>query len=138
MMELKEIKKIHLSEYDIDVNEYLTLDEIKGIVEGAIKFEDYVERDLYINLAILLNGTSLTKEEVDSLDYNIAEELFNKVNNTILNTYRVYEYIKRYESVEYNVKQFLTEANKMIKSIEKSMPNKSELGNLTELLKGIQ
>lgn len=117
-----EIKKIHSDEYDIEINCFLTADQIDAIAREVISFETYTEREQTICYRVLCLCTDIGAEIIENTGPNLIEQsgLWDTVKNGIYNFYEIQEAIKFYESPV-----------RMLADIAKALPN------LTQQLQGI-
>lgn len=107
MKELK-VNTVHLDEYDIDVNEGLTLSQIDAIAKSIIKYDTYGEREANKIALVMYYATSLSKEEIEEIgvDNMVATGFVSRVSGIIGNYYDIDDAVRYYESLERIAGQF--------------------------------
>lgn len=117
-----EIKKFHNDTYDIEINCFLTADQIDAIAREVINLETYTEREQMICYRVLCLCTDIGAETIENTDPNLIEQsgLWDTVKSWIYNFYELQDAIKFYES-----------PIRMLADIAKILPD------LTQQLQGI-
>lgn len=86
---------------DVKVKEYLSYAEIQAIVNEALKYQSWAERQQIIDYYILRYATDIPVNEIDNIDTEklICSGFMNKVSNCIANYHEIFDAIKYEESV---------------------------------------
>nr|DAG70804.1 MAG TPA: hypothetical protein [Caudoviricetes sp.] len=85
----------------IEVNSYLTYAQIQQIINAVIKFDNWADREMNIDLLILYHATNLTKEDIEGIGHDkfIQSGLIDEVRKNIVNLYQIYQAIEYTESI---------------------------------------
>ena len=137
MRKFKKNRKIYIKKYDIELDKYLTIEGVKGIVEGALSIDELIERDVFIDLSVLKLCGGISDEKIDKLDYNdlIKDGVINIIHNKIVNYDLIDKYINKYEGTAYIVNAFLSD---LLKEIEKGIDKIPDTAkDLETLIKGM-
>lgn len=131
----KPINYVYNETFDIEIKDWLTLDDIQAIVNGAQTIDDYIQRDYWINCAVL--GICVPNGELDGMDYDLlmANGLIHEVIATVRNYDMIYHYLEQYQSTREEVKQLFQEIINFLKNVEKKMPAKKEMKATLDFLK---
>lgn len=81
-------KKIaHLDEYDVNVNYFLTVDQIQAIVKGVTSFDNWAEREQCIIMMSMYYATDIGQEKLEEIGVEAIVEsgLFYAVKEAIVN-----------------------------------------------------
>lgn len=100
MKELKELKPVYLQDFDINVNQYLTLSQIQKIINETLLVEDYEQRESIIDYLILCYCTDIGQKTIENLgpDIIIQSGLMDEIKKYIKNLDRLRDGIKYHES----------------------------------------
>lgn len=100
MKELKELEPIYLQNFDVKVNQYLTLSQIQKIINEAIIVEDYEQRESIIDYLLLCYCTDIGQETVENLgpDIIIQSGLMDEIKKNVKNLDKLIEGIQYHES----------------------------------------
>lgn len=100
MVKIDKIPSIYLKEFDIEVCPYLTYSQIQQIVNAAIKFDIWAERQQNIELLVLYHATDIGKEKIEEIDHDtfLQSGLIDAVKAQIKNINQIYEAIEYTES----------------------------------------
>lgn len=98
---------VHLDEFDIDVNQYLTYAQIQNIVNGTnqlmntegknskgetIKYNSWADMQQSIDMLMLLHATNLTEEDLkQSHSVFLQSGVIDAVRDSIINYWQVEE-----------------------------------------------
>lgn len=111
----KEMPTIYLDKYDINVNQYLTYDQIQQIINSTIALSknketdskgnkrftnSWAERQVNIDMLILYYATDISKEDLDEIEHSIFlySGLIDNVMGCIKNIDLIYEALDYTES----------------------------------------
>ena len=109
MKEIKAMDKVHLEEYDIHVNPYLTYAQIQAIVNGVKGLDSWAEREQNIDMCVLAFATDIPTEKLEELGHDalLQSGLINAVCGEIKNLFSVYEAIEYTESTKRALAQII-------------------------------
>lgn len=84
-----ESKATYLERFDVNVKEYLSLNEIGFLVNTAMEYDDLVEKDYFVSLALLKLATDIDESELDNIDIDLAYSsgLVESVKDSVSNYY---------------------------------------------------
>jgi hypothetical protein len=133
MKEITMAKDIHDSEYDVDIRPYITKSEKTQIVEGMLGMEDYFDRELYLDSALLELCAGI-KESVDYDTYKSSGFILMVRDYVTDDIQEIYDAIKYYESVEMSVKQTLGKMTDVMEKTSKSLPSKAKTNKMIDVL----
>lgn len=128
-MEKLETIKIHLGDYNISVNQYLTYAQIQSIVNQARQFESWADRQQCIDMLVLAFATDISKEELDAHnhDYWLTIGLIPNVEQHIENYIQIEDALKYEESpvrILLQLAKEIPEFNKKVDAVMKSATSK--------------
>ena len=114
MKELKELEPIYLQNYDVKVNQYLSLSEIQKIINEVLLVENFEERESIIDYLLLCYCTDINRDIIDELgaDIFIKSGLMDQVKSNIKNLDKLLEGIAYHEST-----------GKALRTIAKNIPD---------------
>ena len=109
MKEIKAMDKVHLEEYDVHVNPYLTYAQIQAIVIGVKGLDSWAEREQNIDMCVLAFATDIPTEKLEELGHDalLQSGLINAVCGEIKNLFSVYEAIEYTESTKRALAQII-------------------------------
>lgn len=116
-MEMKEIvvkESVHLDNYDIDVQPYLTSGQIQSIATAVSQFDDWKDREQAVDMMLLYYVTNMGKEKIEEVGHDklLCSGLIDEVKINVLNFWQIYKAIDYTESF-----------NRMLIQISKKMPD---------------
>lgn len=116
-MEMKEIaakEPVHLDNYDIDVQPYLTSGQIQSIATAVSQFDDWKDREQAVDMMLLYYVTNMGKEKIEEIGHDklLCSGLIDEVKINVLNFWQIYKAIDYTESF-----------NRMLIQISKKMPD---------------
>ncbi len=116
-MEMKEIavkEPVHLDNYDIDVQPYLTSGQIQSIATAVSQFDDWKDREQAVDMMLLYYVTNMGKEKIEEVGHDklLCSGLIDEVKINVLNFWQIYKAIDYTESF-----------NRMLIQISKKMPD---------------
>lgn len=116
-MEMKEIavkEPVHLDNYDIDVQPYLTSGQIQSIATAVSQFDDWKDREQAVDMMLLYYVTNIGKEKIEEVGHDklLCSGLIDEVKINVLNFWQIYKAIDYTESF-----------NRMVIQISKKMPD---------------
>lgn len=116
-MEMKEIavkEPVHLDNYDIDVQPYLTSGQIQSIATAVSQFDDWKDREQAVDMMLLYYVTNMGKEKIEKVGHDklLCSGLIDEVKINVLNFWQIYKAIDYTESF-----------NRMLIQISKKMPD---------------
>ena len=122
MVKIDKIPNIHLKEFDIEVCSYLTYSQIQQIVNAAIKFDIWAERQQNIELLVLYHATDIGKEKIEEIDHDafLQSGLIDAVKAQIKNINQIYEAIEHTESTSRALSQMAKMLSDRLNRSEKS------------------
>ena len=131
MKEIKAMDKVHLEEYDVYVNPYLTYAQIQAIVNGVKGLDSWAERDQNIDMCVLAFATDIPTEKLEELGHDalLQSGLINAVMLEIKNLYDVYEAIEYTESTKRALAQIIKALPKYQEQLDAVV---KKYGNLTK------
>lgn len=122
-------ENIHNEKFDIDIRPYLTVQEIDNIAQLMLKHDDYLGREIARDTALL--QYCVVGEDFDGMSYDELKAcgLIDVVLISLDMGYTDYiheinQAVRRAESVEVQLKNFLKEASKYIKKSASQLDNK--------------
>lgn len=122
-------ENIHNEKFDIDIRPYLTVQEIDNIAQLMLKHDDYLGREIARDTALL--QYCVVDEDFDGMSYDELKAcgLIDVVLISLDMGYTDYiheinQAVRRAESVEVQLKNFLKEASKYIKKSASQLDNK--------------
>lgn len=123
MKELKELEPIYLQNFDVKVNQYLSLSQIQKIINEVLKVENFEERESIIDYLILCYCTDIGQDKVDELgpDILLNSGLIDEVKSKIRNINKLKEGISYHEST-----------GKALRELSKVLPE-----DLSEMMKNV-
>lgn len=133
MKELKFCENIYNEDFDVEIRPYITKSEKAQIVEKMLEIDDYFDRQLYLDSAILSVCANMTEE----LNYDIVKSsgLLNTVKDYIQeDVEEIYSAIKYYESVEISVKKALNSLTSFVNKGINMLPPKEKSDEIFESL----
>lgn len=115
-MEMKEIavkEPVHLDNYDIDVQPYLTSGQIQSIATAVSQFDDWKDREQAVDMMLLYYVTNMGKEKIEEVGHDklLCSGLIDEVKINVLNFWQIYKAIDYTESF-----------NRMLIQLSKKMP----------------
>ncbi len=121
MREIKSLGTIYLSDFDIEVNPYLTLTQIQQIVNAITKFDVWAEREQNKNLLVLYHATNIGKDKIEELGYDLLHEsgLIDAVIGIIKNYEDIDKALSYTESFQRMIVQISKELPELTKSFNK-------------------
>ncbi len=121
MKEIKSLGTIYLSDFDIEVNPYLTLTQIQQIVNAITKFDVWAEREQNKNLLVLYHATNIGKDKIEELGYDLLHEsgLIDAVIGIIKNYEDIDKAVSYTESFQRMIVQISKELPELTKSFNK-------------------
>ena len=116
-MEMKEIavkEPVHLDNYDIDVQPYLTSGQIQSIATAVSQFDDWKDREQAVDMMLLYYVTNMGKEKIEEVGHDklLCSGLIDEVKINVLNFWQIYKAIDYTESF-----------NRMLIQTSKKMPD---------------
>lgn len=99
-MNVPEIKKVKLEEYDIEINNYLTYAQIQQIVNSALHCENWAERQQTIDMLMMYHSTNISLEELEKVGHDalLQSGIIKAVQDNIENYYQILQGIDFYNS----------------------------------------
>lgn len=86
---MNEISKkiVHLDEYDVNVSCFLTVGQIQAIVNGAVTFDKWAEREQCIIMMTMYYATDIGQDKLEEIGVEAIVEsgLFYAVKKAIVN-----------------------------------------------------
>lgn len=121
MKEIKSLGTIYLSDFDIEVNPYLTLTQIQQIANAVTKFDVWAEREQNKNLLVLYHATNIGKDKIEELGYDLLHEsgLIDAVIGIIKNYEDIDKALSYTESFQRMIVQISKELPELTKSFNK-------------------
>lgn len=130
---MKELVKqtVHLDEYDLNVNLYLTIAQIDAIAKSAIKFSKWAEREANIIALTMYFATDIKKEEIESagVENIVASGLWDEVRYNICNIQKVYDAIEYMESPTRGLLEVLNTINAKVKGVDVDKLDAKKIAN---------
>lgn len=122
-------ENIHNEKFDIDIRPYLTVQEIDNIAQLMLKNDDYLGREIARDTALL--QYCVVGEDFDGMSYDELKAC-GLIDVVLISLYMGYtdyiheinQAVRRAESVELQLKNFLKEASKYIKKSASQLDNK--------------
>lgn len=116
-MEMKEIavkEPVHLDNYDIDVQPYLTSGQIQSIATAVSQFDDWKDREQAVDMMLLYYVTNMGKEKIEEVGHDklLCSGLIDEVKINVLNFWQIYKAVDYTESF-----------NRMLIQLSKKMPD---------------
>nr|DAN12848.1 MAG TPA: hypothetical protein [Caudoviricetes sp.] len=116
-MEMKEIavkEPVHLDNYDIDVQPYLTSGQIQSIATAVSQFDEWKDREQAVDMMLLYYVTNMSKEKIEEIGHDklLCSGLIDEVKINVLNFWQIYKAVDYTESF-----------NRMLIQISKKMPD---------------
>ena len=135
-----ESRATYLERFDVNVKEYLSLNEIGFLVNTAMEYDDLVEKDYFVSLALLKLATDIDESELDNIDIDLAYSsgLVESVKDSISNYYLVERYINKYEDITYKVKEIFNELSAFADKLPDIDTLTAELGKLQDVSAGLK
>lgn len=127
MKGIADIKKIYLEDYDVNVNCYLTVEQIQRIVDATKKFNTWEEREQNKNMLVLYFATDVNQEELIQYDYDTLHQsgFVNAVIGEILNYEDIDKALNWTESTQKAISQILKqlapEINQLKSKVERNV-----------------
>ena len=114
MKELKELEPIYLKDYDVKVNQYLSLSEVQKIINEVLLVDNFEERESIIDYLLLCYCTDIDRKRIDELgsDIFVKSGLIDRVKDNIKNLDKLFEGIAYHEST-----------GKALRTIAKNIPD---------------
>ena len=102
MKELTAIPAVYLQGYDVEVNPYLTIEQIQQIVEKLTPLQSWAEREQTKNVLILYHATNIGKDVLGNTDYDILHTsgLIDAVIGQVRNIDQIDEAVQWTESTQ--------------------------------------
>ena len=102
MKELEKIPAVYLQGYDVEVNPYLTIEQIQQIVEKLTPLQSWAEREQTKNVLILYHATNIGKDVLGNIDYDVLHTsgLIDAVISQVRNIDQVDEAVQWTESTQ--------------------------------------
>lgn len=101
---MKDIKPItiKLTQWDVEVNPYLSYAQIQGIAKSVMEFDTWAERQANMDALILHYATNISTEDIERIGVDAFEAsgLMDDVRHHIGNLYMIDECIEYHESVK--------------------------------------
>ena len=99
-MNIPEIKKVKLEEYDIEIDSYLTYAQVQQIVNSALHCENWAERQQTIDMLMLYHATNISLEELEKVGHDtlLKSGIIKAVQDNIKNYYQILQGIDFYNS----------------------------------------
>lgn len=133
MKELKLCGNIYNEDFEVEIRPYITKSEKSQIVEKMLEIDDYFDRQLYLDSAILSVCVNITEK----LDYDVVKTsgFLNVVKDYVQEDIKeIYNAIKYYESVDISVKKTLTTLTSFIDKGLNILPPKEKSDEIFESL----
>lgn len=133
MKELKLCGNIYNEDFEVEIRPYITKSEKSQIVEKMLEIDDYFDRQLYLDSAILSVCVNITEK----LDYDVVKTsgFLNVVKDYVQEDVKeIYNAIKYYESVDISVKKTLTTLTSFIDKGLNILPPKEKSDEIFESL----
>jgi hypothetical protein len=113
MKELNKTMITHNEEFDIDINNVLTPEQIEGIATEMLKYGKTTEREYVENISLAKICTNIPEDFDYEKNYNLllSNGVFLTIYNNLENVYQIQEYIDYEESIEKQLKVFLQKIN---------------------------
>lgn len=123
MKELKELDPIYSQQFDIKINQYLSLSQIQKIINEVLQIKNFEERESIIDYLILCYATDIGQSKIDELgpDILLQSGLIDEVKSNIKNLPQLLEGIAYHES-----------AGKALREIAQKLPE-----DLNEMMKDV-
>ena len=125
MKEIKNIEKIYLDKFGVEVSPYLTYAQIQNIVNAVCKFDTWADREQNIDILLLHYVTNLTDKEIEEYGHIalLQSGIIDEVRNNVKNFNKIYEAISYTESVG---KSLSTISKQLPKLFKEAMENASK------------
>lgn len=125
MKEIMIVPSIYVSEFDINVNPYLTYSQIQQIINSTIGLDTWSERQQNIDMLLLYHATDLGKETIEKYTHNdfLRSGLLETVKNEVKNLNQIYEGIDYTESVARAIIQISKNIEPFLNSFKGKMKN---------------
>ena len=134
---------IHLDEFDIDVNRYLTYAQIQNIINGTndilntegknskgetIKFNSWADKQQSIDMLVLLHATNLTEEELkQSHSVFLQSGIIDAVRGCIENYWQIEEAFEYTNGTKATVLSIISGLTQLLKHLNpKTLIKKEE------------
>lgn len=116
-MEMKEIavkEPVHLDNYDINVQPYLTSGQIQSIATAVSQFDEWKDREQAVDMMLLYYVTNMGKEKIEEVGHDklLCSGLIDEVKINVLNFWQIYKAVDYTESF-----------NRMLIQMSKKMPD---------------
>ena len=127
MKEIKELDKVYIEEYDINVNRYLTYSQIQAIVNSVKKLDSWAEREQNIDMLVLAFATDVGTETIEnySHEYWLKTGIVENVKAVICNIWQINDALKYEESPMRILTQIAKEIPEFSKKVDEVMKNAS-------------
>lgn len=148
MKELVNKEKIYLEDYEVNVNPYLTFNQIDTIVNAILEEDNFLGRQMVKDMYIIKFATDIEMtEEVTSDEYDkyILSGLLDEIKPNIINLYLVDKLVNKADSIEISVKKslnslettidnFLVGTEKILDKAQKKLPKEMKNLNVQEIM----
>ena len=118
MKEIKSLGTVYLSDFDIEVNPYLTLAQIQQIANAITKFDVWAEREQNKNLLILYHATNIGKDKIEELGYDLLHE--SGLIDVVIGIIKNYEDIDKALSYTESFQRMIVQISKELPELTKS------------------
>jgi len=139
---IEEVPQVYLEKYDIHVNQYLTYAQIQDIVNSTVQLSNTIEKDengierrsdswserqINIDMRILLMATDISKEDLVKINHNIFLQngIVDAVKDSIKNLWQLEEALHYTESWHRALAGNLVKVADILKRVQK-LPNIKE------------
>ncbi|MGL4453664.1 MAG: hypothetical protein ACRCTZ_21100 [Sarcina sp.] len=111
-----------------NIRGYLKVDEARFIAEESLKLNNYIDREILIDILLLETLTDYEMPEDGEVEYDLLKHsgFIDEVKNT-KGVNIIYEYIRDYESVERQLERTLLKANLALDTFVEKMPDSKGL-----------
>ena len=129
MKEIKKKNKLYLSDYDINVSQYLTYAEIQTIANKVKSLDSWAEREETIDMYVLYFATDIGKANIDNYNHDawLESGIIGAVKSYIKNLEQITEAIKYEESpmrIIMQISKEMPEFSKKLDEVLKDAPSK--------------
>lgn len=127
MKEIKELDKVYIEEYDINVNRYLTYSQIQAIVNSVKKLDSWAEREQNIDMLVLAFATDIETETIENYPHEhwLKTGIIENVKAVICNIWQINDALKYEESSMRILTQIAKEMPEFSKKVDEVMKNAS-------------
>ena len=120
-MNIPEIKKVKLEEYDIEIDSYLTYAQVQQIVNSALHCENWAERQQTIDMLMLYHATNIPLEELENIGHDklLQSGLIDVVKENVRNYYQIFDVLKYTTSTNRALGQIFKQISELLPTLEK-------------------